>query len=144
LCYCAVDPISVRGLAEEPNETMKKILIIDDDPQINEVLKIFFVKLGYAAETVRSGQDAIEKIKTQQFWAVICDFTMFGLNGMEIYDIVREFQPDLCARFVLSTGTVLDQAAEIKAAKQKIKILGKPFHFDHIKQLLREIEERGP
>jgi two-component system nitrogen regulation response regulator GlnG len=119
---------------------MKKVLIIDDEPSIAEIVNLFCMQIGYSADAVHSGRSAMEKIRNNPYWAVFCDLQMPGLNGMEIYDKVKEVKADLSGKFVLLTGAMLDQEMEATVAEQKIKVLQKPFHFDGIRKLFSELE----
>ncbi len=122
------------------DKIMKKILIVDDEPNITEILSLFAQQLGYSSDAVHSGESAVERIKSNQYWAIFCDFQMSGLNGLMFYDKVKELNADLCGRFVLLTGSVLDDHAEASVKKEKIRVLPKPFYFDGIKQVFHELE----
>lgn len=118
---------------------MKKILIIDDEPSIAEVIDFFCMRIGYSTEAVQSGKSAMEKIRDNQYCAVLCDLQMPGLNGMEIYDKLKEVNTDLSEKFVLLTGTMLDQEMETAVTEHKIKVLHKPFRFDGIRKVFSEL-----
>jgi len=119
---------------------MKKVLIIDDEPNITEVIDLFAQQIGYMSDAAHSGKSAMERIINNRYWAIFCDLQMPGLNGMEIYDKVKELNTDLSDKFILLTGSVLDQHMEAKVAEQKIRVLQKPFYFESIKKVFFELE----
>ncbi len=130
---------------------MKKILIIDDEPNIVEILRLFTARMGYDSDCVHSGRAGIEKIKMNQYWTLFCDLQLPGFNGLSVYEHVKELCADLSKKFVLLTGTVPDQDTEAMLAAQKIKVLLKPFYFEDIRKMLDELEteqldfrEQGP
>jgi CheY-like chemotaxis protein len=119
---------------------MKKVLIVDDEPNITEIIHFFASRLGYSTDAAHSGKSAMEKVGSNQYWAVFCDLRMPGLNGMEIYDRVRGLNSILSNKFVLLTGTILDQDMEETVTEKKIRVLQKPFCFEGIKSLFSELE----
>lgn len=119
---------------------MKKILIVDDEPSVLEIIRIFAMHLGYSSDTAYSGGSAMEKVGSNRYWAVFCDLQMPGLNGMELYDKVKGLNYCLSKKFVLLTGAMLDQDMEETITEENIRVLQKPFHFESIKSLFSELE----
>ena len=119
---------------------MKKILVVDDEPNIGEVLYFFASQMGFSSDVTNCGEDALDMICTNDYWAMMCDFHMPGLNGMEIFDKVRELAPELSRKFVLLTGAVFDDTTEIKIAEQNIKVLTKPFLYSGFQKIFSELE----
>jgi len=119
---------------------MKTILIIDDEPSIIDILRLFAAQLGYATDAAQSGKSALEKVSDNRYWAVFCDLQMPGLNGMDIYDKVKELNFDLSEKFILLTGSMLDQSTERKVVEHNIKVLKKPFYFEGVKKIFSDLE----
>jgi len=116
---------------------VERILIIDDEPDITEVIDLYARQLGYLSDRLCSGDEVSERIRGSDYWAVFCDLKMPGLNGMEIFDRIRELRPGLCRRFVLMTGAILDRGIEERVAEKGIIVLRKPFNFDAIREMFR-------
>lgn len=69
----------------------RKILIVDDDPNIREVLSILLGSEGYVVEQAEDGTTAIEKIKgDRNFDLVILDIMMPGISGVEACTEIRK------------------------------------------------------
>lgn len=67
-----------------------KILIVDDDPDIREVLFVLLSGEGYLADTASDGMSAIEKIKNQKdFSLIILDIMMPGMTGIDTCSEIR-------------------------------------------------------
>ncbi|MDA8090725.1 MAG: HDOD domain-containing protein [Nitrospiraceae bacterium] len=123
---------------------MARILIIDDDPEIAEILDLYADFLGYEADTASSGEEAIQKLAGNGFYnAIFCDLTLQGLNGFKIFDRISESDKELSGRFVLLTGATLDGEIERQVTARKIKVIQKPFNFDDIKASLESLEGMG-
>ena len=68
----------------------KKILIVDDEPNILLSLDFIIQKAGYQAQTAADGEEALEQIKQWQPDLVLLDVNMPKLDGFEVCQIVRE------------------------------------------------------
>jgi len=120
---------------------LKEILVIDDEDYISEILKLFFSELRFSVITVSDGIKGLELIKSHNFWAVLCDLKMPGIDGIEVYHEILKIKPLLSRRFVLLTGTVFDRKTKEIIKAKGIKTLLKPFKFEDINRLLEELKE---
>ena len=68
---------------------MKKVLVVDDDPNIVEVLRLYFDKDGFAVVSCLTGDKAVETFQTSQPDLVVLDLMLPGKDG---YDICREIR----------------------------------------------------
>ncbi len=71
---------------------MPKILIIDDEPTMRELLMETFEKLedkGVEILVAEDGEEGVEIVKTEKPDFIILDVTMPGINGFEVCDIVK-------------------------------------------------------
>jgi CheY-like chemotaxis protein len=75
------------GKAGEDN--MKKILVVDDEELITKSLLKLLTTEGYNATVVRSGKEAIEKVKEGNFDLIISDVRMPGIDGIETIKQIR-------------------------------------------------------
>lgn len=64
---------------------MKKILIVDDDPDTCALVTLVFEKRGFQAWSVQSGAEALEYLDTNQPDVVLLDLMMEGMDGWETY-----------------------------------------------------------
>lgn len=70
---------------------MKRILIIEDDPDIGDMLGINLHDEGFAVEIVQDGISGLERLKTQPYQLLILDLMLPGIDGLEICREVRRF-----------------------------------------------------
>lgn len=61
----------------------KKILIVDDDPHICEVVKFALEKAGFSIEIATNGREALDKASAQSFALIVLDITMPEMDGLE-------------------------------------------------------------
>ena len=94
-------------------DTKKRVLVVDDEPGIGNILRIKLRFHGYEVITTTSGAEAIELIRTQKPDIVLLDILMPDVTGMDVLDRVRAFsqvpiivftaKPDI-AQFALKNG----------------------------------------
>src|SRR5260370_39224955 len=60
-----------------------RILVVDDDPQIRRVMRTTLTGEGYEVEDARSGEDALEKLRTGRHDLMLLDMNMPGIGGFE-------------------------------------------------------------
>ena len=69
---------------------MKKILIIEDNDCLSEVLKDAFTEIGYDVSVALIGTDAVHIIETVRLDLIILDMVLPGINGLEILGLVKQ------------------------------------------------------
>lgn len=141
-------PVSQKEITEEkklPGEILKEkeaILLIDDEEMIINVGEEILKTLGYTVLTARSGKEAIEIYKKNQdkIDLVIMDMIMPKMDGGEVYDILKEINPDI--KVLLSSGYSIDgQATEI-LDRGCSDFIQKPFNIDQFSQKIRKLLEK--
>ncbi len=79
-----------------------RLLIIDDEPSLCQLLEIAFRKEGYKVETTTSGQSAIQKIDSQAYDLIISDIRMSDISGIDLLKHARQHHSS--AGFILITA----------------------------------------
>ena len=134
-------PISNR-FAEALQEE-RRLLIVDDEPEIVEELALFLRKKGFQCETAFDGQEALEKIKQDpEIAIVLTDIRMPGIDGLELAKRLREYwsdQRDL--EVIILTGHAgIDQAVE--ALKMgAVDFLTKPVSLKYLLSTVQQADK---
>lgn len=115
------------------NRSVIKILVVDDDHNLLELLDDTLTTIGYGAVGAVDAFEALEKLKEQRFDLVISDIRMPGMDGFELLREIRESYPGLPVLFI--TGVELPEAIE-KAAPDGFLL--KPFRISHIERLIED------
>lgn len=68
----------------------KKILIIEDDPAINEMVAGYLSKDGFGIETAFNGEEGLKRFSDEEFDLILLDIMMPKLDGLEVMRIIRE------------------------------------------------------
>ena len=116
-----------------------RILVVDDDPTICDLLTTKLNFSGFSARSCNSGEDALKLIAKEAFDAIISDLNMGGISGLELLEQTRRLAPRTA--FLMATG-VGDVAVGVKAMKQgAADYLLKPFQMDAVIVSLRRALE---
>lgn len=119
---------------------MKKVLIIDDEADIVEILSNWIGEFGYESDNVSDVESAIKLLSENDYYAVFCDLKMPGKTGVDLLCYIEETFPALIRRFVLITGTIIDESLEARIQEQGAYILEKPFILKELKQIVNSFE----
>jgi DNA-binding response OmpR family regulator len=69
---------------------MNEILIIQDSPSINAMLKLRLESAGFSVEAVETGEEGVEKAKAGRYQLILLDYNLPGINGGEVCRILRQ------------------------------------------------------
>ncbi|MGA6827990.1 sigma-54-dependent transcriptional regulator [Nitrospira sp. NS4] len=119
---------------------MEKILVVDDEQSLREVLSIMLKRAGYAVTSVSDGEEAIEQLQKEIFDLVITDLRMPKVDGMEVLKAVKSASPETVVLIITAFATA-DSAVE--AMKQgAYDYLTKPFQVDEVQLIIRNALEK--
>jgi two-component system response regulator HydG len=74
---------------------MSKILIIDDDVDMCQLLCNFLKRKGYEAQSASSGKKGLEELKTNQYDLLLCDYRLGDMDGKQVLEQVKSINPAL-------------------------------------------------
>jgi CheY-like chemotaxis protein len=90
--------------------TLKKILVVDDDPVVGKSFDRVLTGKGYAVITAADGEEALRKLSTETYDLVFTDIRMPGMSGLEVAERVKTSQPWLPVVIVTGYGTGENEA----------------------------------
>lgn len=126
---------------EKPISRETRVLVVDDEQPIRNLVNRAVQNAGYACRTAGDGQEALEILKREPVDVVITDIAMPGMNGIELTRAIREkFSADV----IVMTGFVEDYVFEDVIADGASDFVQKPVSLKEmiirLKRLLRERE----
>ena len=95
---------SVQTVAEQAGNQVKRILLLEDDVQLSEIIRDFLILYGYDVVSVYNGVEGVREIIAGDFEVIVCDMMMPKLAGDMFYLAVERMRPHLCGRFIFITG----------------------------------------
>jgi CheY-like chemotaxis protein len=116
----------------------KTILIVDDEPELLEILVEALERDGYRTEAVLNGADALRRLERQSYDLVVSDTRMPVMDGIELYRELERRFPELQRRIVFVTGDVLDAEKQRFLESTGMPILTKPFDLSEVRRVIRQ------
>jgi DNA-binding response OmpR family regulator len=119
--------------------TQGRILIVDDDEQIRELLEFDIAQSGYAVDTARDGIEGLNKALDNVYDLVILDVMMPRMNGFEVCTNIKKVKPALPVLMLTAKGTIDDKTQGFEGGADDYLV--KPFDVQevllHIRALMR-------
>jgi two-component system response regulator AtoC len=128
----------VRGLRSEP--VTEKLLLIDDDKDMRELLTSALRSFSYAVEAVESGAAALARLQTEHFSAVISDVNLAGMSGIELCTTLSAKWPELPVIIITGHGSMDVAIAAIRAGAYDF--ITKPILMDALRIAVQRVVER--
>lgn len=114
-----------------------RLLVVDDEESIREVLTDFLTMEGYRVTAVANGPGAVARLERDEFDAVLTDMKMPGMDGLEVIDHVRRLAPRAFCIMMTGFGTVETAISAMKRGAYDYVL--KPFKVQDVIRIV----ERG-
>ncbi|MBI4575645.1 MAG: response regulator [Planctomycetes bacterium] len=114
-----------------------RVLVVDDDPDVLELLRRFFVGLGDCEADIhaaRTGPEAVSILSYREVDLVLCDCRLPGLDGFELLHMVKSTHPSLPVWMMTAYGDLYPAGAMLGMGADRY--LAKPFRFPELQQLV--------
>ncbi len=123
---------------------MKKILIVDDQPEVKELLKMVLKADDRQFWLAERGDDAIEIAREVLPDVILLDVMMpGGLNGYEVTRILKSAPPTNACSIVVMTAKVQEQDQVDAFAAGADDYIGKPYNLEDLKTKVATFLEQG-
>jgi CheY-like chemotaxis protein len=111
------------------NAVPPKILVVDDDAEVREILAETLIEFGYAVVQANSGEEALPMLDSRSdLDLLITDVRMPGMSGLELVEQARSRSPAL--KVIVISGYFLPQPVAVRFLK-------KPFHMHELASAVR-------
>lgn len=118
-----------------------KILVIDDEQGIRDLLSYELGAQGYGVVTACNGEEGIEKLKRDKFHLVISDVKMPKMDGVKTLEAIKRIDPDI--EVIMATGFGNIEIAVAAMKKGAYDFIQKPFNLDEIMNLVEKALEKS-
>lgn len=115
----------------------KKILVVDDEPDIVSTLLESLEALGYYARGTNNGREALEALSYEAYDLVITDIRMPEKNGIDLLNDIKKQYPNIPV--VIITGYTLAYPPEQAKREGANGYIAKPFRINQIDDLLAKL-----
>jgi DNA-binding NtrC family response regulator len=118
-----------------------KILVIEDDRRLREVLRKILDRKGFAVEIAANGSDGLAKAKQDSFDIALVDLKMPGMDGMEVLRSLKKLSPSTYVIIMTAFGTIDSAVEAIQLGA--FHYVAKPFNTAEILIVIdRALEDR--
>jgi DNA-binding NtrC family response regulator len=116
---------------------LKKILVVDDDDQLRDMLLEVLGSLDYFPIGVHDGEEALNQLRVQDFDLVISDIRMPKMDGLTLLRNIKQMDPEMPVVMI----TAFSSACPVQKAMQEGAdgYLAKPFRIEKIDELMRDL-----
>lgn len=116
-----------------------KLLVIDDEVNITQLLKQFFEKKGHEVLTAGSGEEGVEVFKKEIADVIFLDLNLPGMSGLETLESLRKLSSDVIVIIITAYGHIETAVSAIKAGAYDF--VEKPFDLDRISVIVNKALE---
>jgi DNA-binding response OmpR family regulator len=120
----------------------KTLLLLEDDPDLTEVLTIELEANNFRVECVKNGVEGLKKIMSGDFDVILCDMVMPNLPGDMFYLAVQRTKPHLCKRFIFMTGHKGEKKINEFIRSVHGIMLWKPFQFHELLEAIKIVSKK--
>ena len=128
-----------RAAETAPAVTGKRILVVDDERLVLQLLGEMLGADHHTVDTVSDGTQALEVLRRTSYDLILSDVRMPYLDGPGLYRALERRLPDLCRRFVLMTGDVLSAEIQTFLEQTGVPGLSKPFDRGEVRRVIQRI-----
>jgi len=119
----------------------KRLLIVDDDTEIRELLEFDLSQSGYYVETASDGYEGLQKALNNSYDMVLLDVMMPKMNGFEVCENIKKSKPKLPVLMLTAKGTINDKTQGFDCGADDYLV--KPFDIQevllHVRVQLRRV-----
>ena len=113
---------------------MRKVLVVDDEPQAVELLEEFLTAKGYAVVGASGGAEALHKLKEERPHLMLLDIRMPVMDGLEVLRRAREIDREV--GIVMVTAVNEESIGREALRMGAYDYITKPLDFDYLERVL--------
>ncbi len=135
-----------RATVQPPARTVRPagssgrmILVVDDEEWILALAQELLWAVGHGVETAPDGEAALAAIQRRNFDAIVCDWKMPGISGVQFYQRLLEARPQMAERVLFMSGEVIDQSFQEFLRRGEKTCLAKPFPVEDFRNAVEKV-----
>lgn len=128
--------VSEASVAENIAKTGIRILVVDDEPNIRDILTRILSVDGHEVKSAADGRMAWEILQQETFDHILLDVRMPGMDGQELFRLISGYSPETAKKVVFITGDTASHETKSFLDSTGNQILTKPFNIEAIRKLV--------
>ena len=130
-----------RDVLKEEQGGQPTVLVVDDDPQLQQLFKQFLKKAGFSRIVVGTGAEALSYAEKQNFDLVFLDLKLPDISGDELYVKMKEMHPEM--PIVIITGYPDSDILSKILAIGPVTVIQKPIEFEQLNKTVKVLGHKG-
>ena len=132
---------TIAALFCAAKRTAMKILIVEDEASLRELMSLALKKEGYVAETASDYDSAIEKLSVYSYDCVLLDIMLPGGSGFDILEYIRKLNRKVNVIIISAKDSIDDKVKGLELGADDY--LAKPFHLAELVARIRSVARRS-
>jgi len=130
------EQLKMAETATEVSKTLPRarILVVDDEPIVQEFLTEMLGGEGHEVEIIENGDDALERLKSEDYDVILLDIKLPGMSGIELYEYMQNNLKSSAKKVVFITGDVMGQETMDFLSRTTAPYIPKPFDTEQLKK----------
>jgi len=137
------DGEEVKG-SPSPAARAIDVLVVDDDPAIQDMLVAFLTFDGHKVDTATSAEVAMQKVAARRYDLLLTDLRLGGMTGIEFYKHLDKHDRAMAERVVFITGDLVNPETLEFLDSVENSCLSKPFTLDDLRTILHRLDHHVP
>jgi len=121
---------------------MEKILVVDDERSMRELLELVLKREGYSVHTAENGTRALDQVRQNLYDLIISDVKMPDINGLDLLMRVRETSPDTMVIMITAFATIETARRAFKLGAEDIVVKDSGFDVEELKVTIKKALEK--
>mgnify|MGYP002577756071 CR=1 FL=1 len=119
----------------------KRLLVVDDDTDIRELLEFDLSQSGYDVDTAKDGSEGLQKALNNHYDIILLDVMMPKMNGFDVCKNIRNHKPDVPILLLTAKGTITDKTDGFNSGADDYIV--KPFDVQEVLLRVRVLLRRN-
>jgi len=126
-----------------PSALRRKVLVVDDEPDIRESLAEILSAASHRVVTAGSGREALERLTIERYDVILTDIRMPDMDGRALYEHIEAKWPSELVRVVFVTGDTLASELREFVCRSGRLVIEKPFLPSEVRRVVEEVAASG-
>ena len=123
----------------DPSRKRGRVLVVEDDAYVANALRRTIAREHDVVVAASAAECLALLDRGERFHVVLCDVTMPGMSGVDLFDEISKRTPEQASRFVFVTGGAVTERARAFLASVPNPVLEKPYQAELLRRTIREV-----
>ena len=131
-----------RDILRQDKQGQPTVLVIDDDPGVQDLFRTFLRKIGFSRVVVGTAKEAIKSLRKQKFDLLFLDLQLPDATGDQVFRTAKQIDPDL--KVIVITGYPDSETLDRILQVSPVTVLKKPLKIEQLSQTMKILEHKLP